>query len=335
MLAAGRSRATYTPEAAPILKLLRELAARPAARDLVVERPGFRLALHAGGPLPPIVRASKRDIASRMPARKASSSTWTARSRSATRRAAVMSRCRAPSSCWRGSSARACPSACYQRHRQAAARLCREPPDGRLRPCRRGNDDALDLAAAWLVARGIKRVRVLGNAGTAAPLIDAGIEVIGPSVPAKDVEAVYTGWYREFCFHDLEAAVQRHLVRRAGGHREPCPLLRHAGGQGTRHQLPDEHRDPAWTGTMPKVLGKPSRECFFTALSLMGLPRSAATGRGRGRRRSQARDAHGQCGRRDLGGGGDGAEQSGTDGGCWRTCERPQLALASVADLLD
>jgi len=48
MLGAGRARPTYTPEAAPILKLLRELAARPAARDLVVERPGFRLALHAG-----------------------------------------------------------------------------------------------------------------------------------------------------------------------------------------------------------------------------------------------------------------------------------------------
>ena len=48
MLAAGPSRATYTPEVAPILKLLRELAARPAARDLVVERPGLRLALHAG-----------------------------------------------------------------------------------------------------------------------------------------------------------------------------------------------------------------------------------------------------------------------------------------------
>jgi oxaloacetate decarboxylase alpha subunit len=48
MLAAGRSRATYTPEAAPILTLLKALAARPAARDLIVERPGFRLALHAG-----------------------------------------------------------------------------------------------------------------------------------------------------------------------------------------------------------------------------------------------------------------------------------------------
>jgi oxaloacetate decarboxylase alpha subunit len=48
MLAAGPSRARYTPEAAPILALLKQLAARPAARDIVVERPGFRLALHAG-----------------------------------------------------------------------------------------------------------------------------------------------------------------------------------------------------------------------------------------------------------------------------------------------
>ncbi len=51
MLSAGRSRATYTPEAAPLLRLLRELAARPHARDIVIERPGLRLALHAGASL--------------------------------------------------------------------------------------------------------------------------------------------------------------------------------------------------------------------------------------------------------------------------------------------
>ena len=49
MLAAGSGRAGYAPETAPILALLRELAARPAARELVVERPGFRLALHSRG----------------------------------------------------------------------------------------------------------------------------------------------------------------------------------------------------------------------------------------------------------------------------------------------
>jgi oxaloacetate decarboxylase alpha subunit len=48
MLKAGPSSAHYLPEAAPIHALLRELAARPAARDIVVERPSFRLALHTG-----------------------------------------------------------------------------------------------------------------------------------------------------------------------------------------------------------------------------------------------------------------------------------------------
>lgn len=51
MLAAGRSRATYSPQAAPILSLLRKLAAEPKARDIVIERDGFRLALHAGASL--------------------------------------------------------------------------------------------------------------------------------------------------------------------------------------------------------------------------------------------------------------------------------------------
>jgi oxaloacetate decarboxylase alpha subunit len=48
MLAARAGRSTYTPEAAPLLRLLRELATRPSARSLVVEVPGLRVALHAG-----------------------------------------------------------------------------------------------------------------------------------------------------------------------------------------------------------------------------------------------------------------------------------------------
>jgi oxaloacetate decarboxylase alpha subunit len=51
MLAAGRSRASYSPEAAPILSLLKQLAARPGAPDIALERPGFRLALHKGAGL--------------------------------------------------------------------------------------------------------------------------------------------------------------------------------------------------------------------------------------------------------------------------------------------
>lgn len=51
MKAKGRARATYSPEAAPLLALLRKLAAQPDARDLVIERPGLRIALHAGAGL--------------------------------------------------------------------------------------------------------------------------------------------------------------------------------------------------------------------------------------------------------------------------------------------
>jgi oxaloacetate decarboxylase alpha subunit len=48
MLAAGVSRNSYTPEATPLLNLLRELASRPAAHSLVLEVPGVRVALHGG-----------------------------------------------------------------------------------------------------------------------------------------------------------------------------------------------------------------------------------------------------------------------------------------------
>jgi oxaloacetate decarboxylase (Na+ extruding) subunit alpha len=51
MLSAGRSRASYSPEVSPLLALLKQLAAKPAARDIVVERPGLRIALHAGASL--------------------------------------------------------------------------------------------------------------------------------------------------------------------------------------------------------------------------------------------------------------------------------------------
>jgi oxaloacetate decarboxylase alpha subunit len=48
MLGAGPSQARYTPEMAPILTLIKELASRPTARDITIERPGLRLQLHAG-----------------------------------------------------------------------------------------------------------------------------------------------------------------------------------------------------------------------------------------------------------------------------------------------
>ncbi len=132
------------------------------------------------------------------------------------------------------------------------------------------------VAAAWLSARGIGRVRVLGNDGTAAPLVEAGIEVVGPSAPAEGVQAIYTGWLREFCFHDLEAAVRDVWAGARPVTASHVPFFATQDGKGLGTSFPMNVVIRAWTGKQPKVLGKPSRECFFTALQLMGLPRSAA-----------------------------------------------------------
>jgi oxaloacetate decarboxylase (Na+ extruding) subunit alpha len=50
MLAAGPAVRRYNPDAQPLLRLLRELAARPPATRLVVAKPGFRLELKGRAP---------------------------------------------------------------------------------------------------------------------------------------------------------------------------------------------------------------------------------------------------------------------------------------------
>ena len=45
MIAAGPAVAHYNPDIAGVLRLLRALGERPAARELTVEKPGFRLSL--------------------------------------------------------------------------------------------------------------------------------------------------------------------------------------------------------------------------------------------------------------------------------------------------
>jgi HAD superfamily hydrolase (TIGR01450 family) len=131
-------------------------------------------------------------------------------------------------------------------------------------------------AAAWLAARKIRRVRVLGNAGTAAPLIDAGIEVIGPSQAAEGVEAVYTGWHRDLGFHDLEAAVEDILAGAVAITASNVPFFATADGRGMGTSFAMNAVIRAYAGRLPKILGKPSRDGFFTALASMGLPRKAA-----------------------------------------------------------
>jgi oxaloacetate decarboxylase alpha subunit len=49
MVAAAPAQRHYQPEAQPVLRLLREIGARPPVRRLVVSKPGFRLELRGRG----------------------------------------------------------------------------------------------------------------------------------------------------------------------------------------------------------------------------------------------------------------------------------------------
>jgi HAD superfamily hydrolase (TIGR01450 family) len=131
-------------------------------------------------------------------------------------------------------------------------------------------------AAAWFVRKGIGRVRVLGLEGVQAPLIDAGIDVIGPSVKASNVEAVFTGWFREFTLPDLEMACSDvwdgAIVTTASN----VPFFAALSGRAIGASFAINAMIRAMTGKQAKVLGKPSQDALHSGLALMNLPRSAA-----------------------------------------------------------
>jgi 4-nitrophenyl phosphatase len=133
-------------------------------------------------------------------------------------------------------------------------------------------------AAIWFVKQGISRVRVLGNDGVGAPLKDAGITVIGPSEKAVGVEAVYTGWYREFTFPDMEAACESvwdGAILTTASH---VPFFATATGRAIGASFAINAMITSLTGKRAKVLGKPSRIAFDAAARAMGLGPAAAKG---------------------------------------------------------
>jgi 4-nitrophenyl phosphatase len=133
-------------------------------------------------------------------------------------------------------------------------------------------------AAVWFVKKGITRVRVLGNEGVGAPLHDAGITVIGPSEKASNVEAVYTGWFREFTFPDMEAACESvwdGAILTTASH---VPFFATATGRAIGASFAINAMVTSLTGKRAKVLGKPSRIAFDAAARAMGLGPAAAKG---------------------------------------------------------
>lgn len=131
-------------------------------------------------------------------------------------------------------------------------------------------------AAVWLSKNGVSKVRVLGNAGCAAPLADAGLHVVGPSEEAEGVEAVYTGWFREFDFAALEAACHSLWSGARLFTASNVPFFATENGRAIGASFPINAMLTAMTRKRPRILGKPSKIAFETALTIMGLPQSAA-----------------------------------------------------------
>jgi ribonucleotide monophosphatase NagD (HAD superfamily) len=131
-------------------------------------------------------------------------------------------------------------------------------------------------AAAWLTAQRIGRVRCSATRAPRRRSSRPGSKVIGPSVPADGVEAVYTGWHRELVFADLEAAVHDIWAGARAITASHVPFFATSDGRGIGTSFAINSMIRAFTGKRPRILGKPSRDGFFAALSGMGLARSAA-----------------------------------------------------------
>lgn len=131
-------------------------------------------------------------------------------------------------------------------------------------------------AAIWLEENGLHRVRVLGDPGVDQPLVDRGLAVLKPQDKGA-VDAVYSAWFRGFSYPDLEAACQSVWDGARLTTASHVPFFATATGRGIGSSYAINVMIGSLTGKRAKVLGKPSRAAFETALRAMDLPRSAAS----------------------------------------------------------
>jgi 4-nitrophenyl phosphatase len=128
------------------------------------------------------------------------------------------------------------------------------------------------VAADYFVQQGMKRIMVLGCPGVWQPLVDLGLEVVLSSKPdGKPVDAVYIGWYREFCFADLEAAC--HAVWAGAGlyTASDVPFFATAQGPAIGTSCAIAAALVPLTKKHAEVLGKPSQFALHCAARRLGL----------------------------------------------------------------
>ncbi len=147
------------------------------------------------------------------------------------------------------------------------------------------------VAADYFVRRGFKRIMVLGCKGVWQPLADAGLDIVLSSEGEPGaVDAVYIGWYREFSFHDLEAACNAVWQGAKLFSASNAPFFATASGKGIgtslRHRRHDEgHHRQERKGAWQTLHGGPAQRGKIPGYSI--------NGDGRGRRRSGPGSPHG------------------------------------------
>ncbi len=137
-------------------------------------------------------------------------------------------------------------------------------------------------AAHYLKEKGAERILVLGKEPVWKPLADLGLNVVEAPGDGGPYDAIYVGWFREFTFPDLEAAV--HAIW-AGAHlttASDVPFFAAAGadkngaGRGIGTSFAINAMLKALTGAEAHVLGKPSLDALSVAKSRMGLSPDAS-----------------------------------------------------------
>lgn len=126
-------------------------------------------------------------------------------------------------------------------------------------------------AAEWFVRRGIRCVRVLGLDGVQAPLRESGLNVVGPFESAGGIQAVYTGWFREFTFASLETACSDIWAGASLTTASDVPFFATQNGRAIGTSFAINAMIRALTGKRARVLGKPARAVIDCALRQMGL----------------------------------------------------------------
>jgi 4-nitrophenyl phosphatase len=129
------------------------------------------------------------------------------------------------------------------------------------------------VAADLMTRRGVKRALVLGTAGVARVLAEAGIQTLVTGQDgAEEAEAVYIGWHPHCCMKDMEAAIRAIWNGAELYVASDVPFFATAGGKamGYSHAIATAVRKMT---RAPMILtGKPSLHALRFVARKLGIP---------------------------------------------------------------